>query len=70
MSALRNNKGVQSYTEKKYLETGRYEILPAFYKLLLWLKKNKRNFAICLQTADTDYDHEKIISELNLFFSG
>ena len=28
--------------EKKYMEDGKYEILPSFYKTLLWLKKNKR----------------------------
>ena len=28
--------------EKKYMEDGKYEILPSFYKTILWLKKNKR----------------------------
>lgn len=50
--------------------TGKYQILPAFFKLLLNLKKNKREFAVVIKNSVARDQHQEIISELNLFFSG
>ena len=53
-----------------YNRTGKYQILPAFFKLLLNLKKNKREFAVVVKNSVARDQHQEIISELNLFFSG
>ena len=34
------------------------------------MKKNKRNFAICLKNSNEEVKHPEIIDELNLFFNG
>jgi hypothetical protein len=44
--------------------------LPAFFKLLLNLKKNKREFAIVIKNDRIKDLHQEIIGELNLFFTG
>ena len=56
--------------EEEYIKSGKYEILPAFYKLFLSLKKNKREFAICVKTDNKNAAHHEITNELNLFFTG
>lgn len=38
--------------------------------MFLWLKKNKREFAICIKASNKDADHLQITEELNLFFNG
>lgn len=60
-----NNK-ILNYFNK----TGKYQILPAFFKLLLNLKKNKREFAIVIKNDRIKDSHQDIIGELNLFFTG
>lgn len=53
-----------------YSKTGKYQILPAFFKLLLNLKKNKREFAVVVKNTHYRDRHQEILGELNLFFSG
>lgn len=60
-----NNK-ILNYFNK----TGKYQILPAFFKLLLNLKKNKREFAIVIKNDRIKDNHQDIVGELNLFFTG
>lgn len=51
------------------MTSGKYQILPAFYKLMMNLKKSKREFAVVFHARKEDH-HEDLIGELNLFFNG
>lgn len=53
-----------------YQSTQRYHILPAFFKLLLSLKKKKCDFSVVIKNPSGSDNHGFIIHELNLFFSG
>ena len=52
-----------------FATSGKYQILPAFFKLLLSLKKNKREFAIIIKAEPKD-PHFDALHELNRFFNG
>ena len=54
----------------KYTATTKYEILPAFYKFVLWLKKSKREFALIIKNNNLNDNHKDLVDELNLFFTG
>lgn len=47
--AMRENNNPNDKLLSYYAKTGKYQILPAFFKLLLSLKKNKREFAIVVK---------------------
>lgn len=51
------------------LAGGKSQLLPAFFKLLLALKKAKREFAVVFH-AEEGSPHEDLLRELNLFFAG
>jgi hypothetical protein len=53
-----------------YQSTQRYHILPAFFKLLLSLRKRKCDFSLVIKNSSGSDNHGFIIHELNLFFSG
>ena len=55
---------------EKFSNSGKYEILPAFYKFVMWLKKSKREFGIIVKNNNPQDPHKEIINELNLFFTG
>lgn len=46
----------------------RYYILPSFFKLLVNLRKQKRNFALIFRTFGSDYDQVEL--EFNRFCDG
>lgn len=47
---------------------GRYHIIPAFWRLLIFLKKSKKEFAIVFRTFGQDL--ENVIYEFNSFCNG
>jgi hypothetical protein len=58
------NNRLQAYFNK----TGKYQLLPGFFKLILGLRKAKREFAIVIKGGKEG--HQDVIEELNLFFGG
>lgn len=58
--------------EQKYLMTmfgeGKYHIIPSFFRMLIYLKKQKREFSVCFRTFGIDL--EKIVWEFNQFCEG
>lgn len=53
--------------EQKYLMEmfgeGKYHIIPSFFRLLIFLKKQKREFSVCFRTFG--HDLEKVVWEFN-----
>jgi hypothetical protein len=47
---------------------GKYYIIPSFFKTLMYLKKNKKEFALSFRTFGSDMD--EVIYEFNLFCNG
>ena len=47
---------------------GKYHLIPSFFRTLIYLKKQKREFAICFRTFGSDLD--KVVWEFNQFCSG
>jgi len=47
---------------------GKYHLIPSFFRTLIFLKKQKREFAVCFRTYGKDLD--KIIWEFNQFCTG
>jgi hypothetical protein len=47
---------------------GRYFIIPSFFKLLMYLKKTKQEFAICFRTFGQDL--KKVVFEMDKFAKG
>jgi hypothetical protein len=58
--------------EQKYLlemfGEGKYHLIPSFFRLLIFLKKQKREFAVVFRTYGTDL--EKVVWEFNQFCEG
>ena len=52
----------------KLFQNSKYHILPSFFKTLIYLKKQKREFSIVLRSEE-DY-MENVIFEFNQFCSG
>ena len=47
---------------------GKYHLIPSFFRTLIYLKKNKREFAIAFRTFGNDL--EKVTWEFNRFCNG
>lgn len=47
---------------------GKYHIIPSFFKMLIYLKKQKREFAVVFRTYGKEL--EKIVWEFNRFCDG
>ena len=52
----------------KLFDGGRYHIIPSFFRLLMYMKKQKREFAITFNTFGEDLDNT--VYEFNKFCSG
>lgn len=53
---------------KECYDNGRFRAIPAFFKTLLYLKKNKRDFSVVFRTHGRELD--TTIEEFNLFCDG
>ena len=47
---------------------GKYHLIPAFFRMMIFLKKNKREHSLAFRTFGQDL--EKIVWEFNRFCSG
>jgi len=47
---------------------GKYHLIPSFFRCLIYLKKQKREFSTCFRTFGEDLD--KVVWEFNRFCSG
>ena len=47
---------------------GKYHLIPSFFRTLIYLKKNKREFSIAVRTFGNDL--EKVTWEFNRFCNG
>jgi hypothetical protein len=58
--------------EQKYLlemfGEGKYHLIPSFFRLLIFLKKQKREFSVIFRTYGSDL--EKVVWEFNQFCEG
>jgi hypothetical protein len=52
----------------KLFSEGKYHIIPGFFKTLMYLKKQKREFAIIFRTFGVDL--ENVVYEFNRFCNG
>lgn len=48
---------------------GKYHLIPSFFRTLIYLKKQKREFSVCFRTFEVD-DLPKIKWEFNQFCAG
>lgn len=47
---------------------GKFHLIPSFFRTLIWLKKQKREFAVCFRTFSKDLP--RVVWEFNRFCSG
>ena len=52
----------------KLFNNGRYHLIPSFFRLLMYMKKQKREFAIVFNTFGSELDN--VIYEFNKFCTG
>lgn len=52
----------------KLFGEGRYHLIPSFFRMLVFLRKQKKEFAISFRTFGTDLD--KVVFEFNKFCNG
>ena len=52
----------------KLFNNGRYHLVPSFWRLLMYMKKQKREFAVVFNTFGTELDN--VVYEFNKFCSG
>ena len=52
----------------KLFNQGRYHLIPSFFRLLMYMKKQKREFAVVFNTFGQDMDN--VVYEFNKFCSG
>lgn len=60
-------KAERKMTNQLY-DQGKYYLIPSFFRLLMYMKKQKREFAICFNTFGGDMDN--VIYEFNKFCNG
>lgn len=54
---------------KQLLTEGRYHILPAFFRTLIYLKKMKKEFAVVFRNYNGQ-DLQNVVAEFNQFCKG
>ena len=52
----------------KLFGEGKYHIIPSFWRLMMYMKKQKREFAVTFNTMGTELDN--VVYEFNKFCSG
>lgn len=52
----------------KLFDQGRYHLIPSFFRLLMYMKKQKREFAVTFNTFGSELDN--VVYEFNKFCSG
>lgn len=66
--AARANKAYEKEMTHRIFNEGRYHIIPSFFRTLMYLKKQKKEFAVVFRTFGVDLDN--VVYELNRFCNG